>query len=210
MRGAAARGWADLRAADGRVPGRRGRQTRQRLLDATAAMLETTGYRDLRVVEIARRAGTSPATFYQYFAEVDVAILALAGEMADEGATLAESAGALAGDDPRAAAMAVVETFLAFWEEHQAVLRVVDLAIAEGDQRFREIRTHLLDPVTLALQEADIRGGEEAAAAAAVLVSMLAHVAEHLRGLEDWGVSRVAAAHQMADIIEWTVTHPSR
>ncbi|MDG2904413.1 MAG: hypothetical protein P6E94_01790, partial [Acidimicrobiales bacterium] len=41
----------DLRAVDGRLPGRRGLATRQRLLAATASLLETTGYRDLKVVE---------------------------------------------------------------------------------------------------------------------------------------------------------------
>jgi hypothetical protein len=48
----------DLRAADGRVPGRRGRATRARLLECTAEMLQETSYRDLKVVEIARGAGT--------------------------------------------------------------------------------------------------------------------------------------------------------
>lgn len=197
------------RAADGRVPGRRGRQTRQKLLDATAEMLETTGYRDLKVVDIARRAGTSPATFYQYFPEMDVAILQLAGAVAAEGAALAEPAHALPAGDAHATAIVLVDGFLEFWERHQGVLRVVDLAIAEGDQRFREIRTQLLNPVTVALRDAVSGNGgsrEPASAVAAVLVSMLAHVAEHLHGLEAWGVSRAAAAHEMAAILEWTVT----
>jgi AcrR family transcriptional regulator len=78
----------DLRAADGRVPGRRGRATRQRLLDATAELLTTTSYRDVKVIDIAREAGTSPATFYQYFADVEGAVLVLAEEMARSGAHL--------------------------------------------------------------------------------------------------------------------------
>ena len=44
----------DERAADGRMPGRRGLATRQRLLDATAEQLESCGYRDLKVIDIAR------------------------------------------------------------------------------------------------------------------------------------------------------------
>ncbi len=48
----------ELRAADGRVPGRRGRATRQRLLDRTATMLKSSTYRELKVVDIAREAGT--------------------------------------------------------------------------------------------------------------------------------------------------------
>ena len=54
----------DLRASDGRIPGRRGLATRQKLLDATRAVLDTVAYRDLKVVDIARQAETSPATFY--------------------------------------------------------------------------------------------------------------------------------------------------
>ena len=79
---------SDLRAADGRVPGRRGRATRQRLLDCTAEMLRTTSYRSVKVIDIAREAGTSPATFYQYFADVEAAILVLAQEMALDGERL--------------------------------------------------------------------------------------------------------------------------
>src|SRR4051812_50152084 len=72
---------APARASDGRTPGRRGRATRQRLLACASDMLRTTSYRDLKVVDIAREAGTSPATFYQYFPDVESAILVLADEM---------------------------------------------------------------------------------------------------------------------------------
>ena len=65
-------------ALDGRPFGKRGVETRQRLLDATRELLETHGIRDLRVVDIARTVGTSPATFYQYFRDVEEAVLALA------------------------------------------------------------------------------------------------------------------------------------
>ncbi len=63
---------------DGRVPGERGRQTRQRLLDATVELLATTSWRSVKVTDIARQAQTSPATFYQYFANVEQAIQVLA------------------------------------------------------------------------------------------------------------------------------------
>ena len=55
-----------MAATDGRVPGERGRQTRQRLLDATVELLATTSWRSVKVTDIARQAQTSPATFYQY------------------------------------------------------------------------------------------------------------------------------------------------
>src|SRR5438445_13846057 len=81
-------------AINGRALGRRGAQTRRRLLDATAHLLETHGIRDLRVVDIARSVGTSPATFYQYFRDVEDAVLVLAGEV---GASTAPLLAVLAG-----------------------------------------------------------------------------------------------------------------
>src|SRR5262245_22262566 len=80
----------ELRASDGRVPGRRGRATRDKLLSCTADILEKTSYRDLKVIDIARCAGTSPATFYQYFNDVEAAVLELAGKLQQEGARLVD------------------------------------------------------------------------------------------------------------------------
>ncbi len=80
----------ELRAADGRVPGRRGLATRQKLLEHTEQMLEASTYRDIKVIDIAREAGTSPATFYQYFPDVEAAILVLAQEATQDGKQLAE------------------------------------------------------------------------------------------------------------------------
>ena len=51
--------------------GRRGQRTRQRLLDSTERLLGRSTYREVRVVDIARDAGMSPAAFYQYFADVE-------------------------------------------------------------------------------------------------------------------------------------------
>ena len=202
-------------AADGRLPGRRGRATRQKLLDATAALLETTSYRELKVVDIARKAGTSPATFYQYFPDVEVAILALGEVMAAEGDALAEHVhGSWSGRAGVDRAMALVQGFLDFWEQHEAVLRVVDLAIIEGDKRFRRIRNELLAPVVFALIEVITehqKAGKhpdtvDPRAHAAVLLSMLSHVAEHRHGLEAWGVTGGQASESMARIVAWSVT----
>ena len=200
-----------LRAADGRIPGRRGRQTRDRLLDATAAMLETQSYRDLSVVDVARSVGTSPATFYQYFADVEAAILVLAGRMVEDGDRLrvAVAEASWTGRAARESAEALVDQFLSFWRTHGAVLRVVDLAIAEGDQRFRAIRNELLGPITEGLRDAaaDLgRTDHDPSAAGAVLVSMLAHVAEHQSGLANWGAGIDGVRDTMVAIVHWVLT----
>ena len=206
----------DLRAADGRVPGRRGLATRQKLLECTAEMLGTSSYRELKVIDIAREAGTSPATFYQYFPDVESAILVLAEEMAKDVSTLSgiASAGPWKGKDGYTTALALVDAFFAFWEEHRSVLRVVDVSTQEGDHRFRQIRGRMLVDVTDALQEVFRqlqREGKHPAsldprAVAGTLVAMLANVASHQYGFEFWGIRTSDTRQAMARQVYWGVT----
>src|SRR6188508_3393621 len=116
-------------AIDGRALGRRGALTRRRLLQATADLLETGGVRDLRVVDIARAVGTSPATFYQYFRDVEEAVLTLAEEVGEDLAPLRELLDQpWDGDAALESSRAVVSAFLEYWDGHRAVLRTRNLA----------------------------------------------------------------------------------
>jgi len=207
---------ADLRASDGRVPGRRGRATRQKLLECTQRMLAATSYRDVKVIDIAREAGTSPATFYQYFADVEGAVLVLSEEMAQHGQHLTAIIvdGSWEGPDAHDTALELVDAFLQFWDEHRAVLRVMDLATDEGDGRFQKIRVRLLNDITNAL--AEVTRSSQAVgrvprridpmAAAGVLVSMLAHTAAHQYGFEFWGIRTAKLRDSMARQVSWGVT----
>lgn len=207
----------DLRAADGRVPGRRGLATRAKLLEQTRAMLVTSSYRDLKVVDIAREAGTSPATFYQYFADVEAAILVLAEEMATDGAKRFSD---LVVDQPwrgqqgYLTAQHLVRGFVGFWEDYSDVLRVVELVTEEGDGRFRQIRTRMLNGLTVALAdviEQQKRAGRhpdqlDPTATAGVLVAMLANVSARRYGFEFWGIRTDDMEYSMARVIFTAVT----
>jgi AcrR family transcriptional regulator len=205
-----------MRAADGRVPGRRGRATRQKLLEQTEAMLQATAFRDLKVVDIARGAGTSPATFYQYFPDVESAILMLAEEMAISGSSLADLVRGQSwkGRAAYPTSEVLVDGVLEFWETHRPVLRVVDLATDEGDQRFRQIRARMLNELTVALVEVieELKRTSkhpddlDPMATAGVLVSMLAHVAAHRYGFEFWGIRTDDLKRSMARVVYSTVT----
>lgn len=205
----------DLRAADGRVPGRRGRATRQKLLDCTAEMLRSTSYRSVKVIDIAREAGTSPATFYQYFADVEAAILVLAQEMALDGVRLVRlvAEGSWKGKAGYQTALDLTDAFFAFWDQHRPVLRVVDLSTDEGDRRFRNIRVRLLNAVTTELArvigEIQAEGknlGVEPLAQAGVLVTTLANVAAHHVGFEYWGIHTPDVRISVARQVFWGTT----
>ena len=206
----------ELRAVDGRVPGRRGRATRDRLLKCTAELLEKTSYRDITVIDIASCAGTSPATFYQYFQDVNAAIAVLAGELAERGSALTEliESSSWAGRGANESALALVDAFLSIWEEHRAVLRVVDLATLEGDLRFQNVRTRLLNQVTTALTDVVAKAKKEGhhprdldpTAQAASIVSMLAHVASHRYGFEFWGIRMNDMRRSLARIVATSLT----
>lgn len=206
---------SDLRAADGRVPGRRGLATRTRLLECTAEMLTTTSFRDLKVIDIAREAATSPATFYQYFPDVEAAILVLAEGMAADTTALADlvRGGPWKGRAGYETALALSDRFLDFWDEHRSLLRVVDLATGEGDRRFTKIRSGLLNEITVALSETIKRcqakrvpAHVDPMARAGVLVAMLSQVASHRYGFEFWGIRTSDTRQSMARHVFWGVT----
>lgn len=180
-------------------------------------MLRTTSYRDLKVVDIAREAGTSPATFYQYFPDIEAAVLVLADEMVASGterfADLVSST-SWSGRASYRTAEELADAVIAFWAEHQPVLRVVDLATDEGDGRFANVRTRLLNDLNnaLALAARDQQkvgkgmAGVDPNAIAGVLVAMLAHVSAHRLGFEFWGVKADDLRTAMARIIYWSIT----
>ena len=198
-------------ASDGRTIGRRGAATRRRLLDATASLLITVPLRDLRVVDIAREVGTSPATFYQYFSDVEEAVVVLADECGAAMAPLSTHLeGSWAGLE---AARTFVDAFISFWDEHTAVLRIRNLAAQEGEPRFRDLRRNANRPFVDGLAE-HVRHAQSAGrvdvglspiAAAAALMSLLERMAAFHADIESMGVSRDDVVETCARIVHQTI-----
>ncbi|MFE5035349.1 TetR family transcriptional regulator [Streptomyces sp. NPDC056683] len=205
-----------VRTVDGRVAGRRGQATRQKLLDCLSEMLSSSPYRDVKVIDVARKAGTSPATFYQYFPDVEGAVLEIAEQMATEGGQLTEllAGRSWVGKAGWATAQELVDGFLEFWRRNDAILRVVDLGAAEGDKRFYKIRMKILNSVnnslTDSIAELQSKGRVDKdvnpAAMAGSLVAMLAAVAAHQKGFQTWGVKQAELKPNLALLVHLGVT----
>lgn len=198
------------------MAGRRGQATRQKLLDCLSEMLSSSPYRDVKVIDVARRAGTSPATFYQYFPDVEGAVLELAEDLARDSASLTELVAdrSWTGKAGWQTSEELVEGFLSFWKRNEAILRVVDLGAAEGDKRFYKIRMRVLNSVngslTEAIKQLQAKGRASRdinpAAMAGSLVTMLAAVAGHQKGFQTWGVKQSDLKPNLATLVHLGVT----
>jgi AcrR family transcriptional regulator len=179
-------------------------------------MLRTSPYRDVKVIDVARKAGTSPATFYQYFPDVEGAVLEIAGQMAAEGAGLAEvlEGRSWAGRAGWGTAQDLVDAFMDFWRHNEAILRVIDLGAAEGDKRFSRIRMRILASVNNSLTESinalQAKGRVDpevsAPAIAGSLVTMLAAVASHQKALQTQGVKQAELKPSLSLLVHLGVT----
>nr|WP_202036436.1 TetR family transcriptional regulator [Streptomyces mexicanus] len=205
-----------VRTVDGRVAGRRGQATRQKLLDCLSEMLSSSPYRDVKVIDVARKAGTSPATFYQYFPDVEGAVLEIAEQMASQSSVLTEllEGRSWVGKAGWQTAQELVEGFLDFWRRNDAILRVVDLGAAEGDKRFYKLRMKILNSVNSSLADSvaelqskgRIDKDVNPAAIAGALVAMLAAVASHQKGFTSWGVKQAELKPNLALLVHLGVT----
>lgn len=178
-----------LRTVDKRVAGRRATETRDRILEALTSLLGSMSYRNVRVTDVVREVGTSPATFYQYFADVETAVLALATETAKDSAVL-KTAGTGARNASAAVdqAMAGIE---AFARENAAILRVIDTASAEGDKRFQKVRQTVAANAAAGLAAVGGKTNEVAANAESLAALLLTGTGDTAatRRLVHWGLT---------------------
>ncbi|WP_063794251.1 TetR/AcrR family transcriptional regulator [Streptomyces graminilatus] len=143
------------RTTDGRVPGQRGLRTRQLIVSTALDLFGVHSYRDVTVVEIARAAGTSPATVYQYFSGVEEIVLDAADHLARE---TADALGAFIDGSWATKGLPGAQQFvgavLDHWGRHRAALRVIAALTAEADPRFVHAFKSVTRPVNRALAAA--------------------------------------------------------
>lgn len=117
--------------------GRKGRETRARLMDAAFRLLADCSPLDLTAIAIAAEAGTAPATFYVYFRDVQDMLYALS-ESATVDMLEAFAALDVFHDNKRVAKDS--DAFFAMlaeqWARHGAILYYRMMEADRGDPRF--------------------------------------------------------------------------
>lgn len=125
----------------GQVLGRKGLETRTRLMMATRQLLYTHPLVDITAVAIAKAAGTSSASFYMYFDDVQDVLYALGLVTREDMAKAARLLGEpWDPDDYEKHALQLIEALNGVWNRHREVLRYRNLEADRGDPRFEELR----------------------------------------------------------------------
>jgi AcrR family transcriptional regulator len=138
----------------GQDMGTKGKLTRDRILKATAELVEKRPMRELKVAEIGALAAVSSSTFYLYFESVSEAALAVIETLhqaTPEVMTILEREWTR--DNVMRNSKEFVQAYFSFWDRHHALLRVRNFAADEGDRRFIDARRNATAPIHLALQE---------------------------------------------------------
>jgi AcrR family transcriptional regulator len=208
----------------GRPLGPRALRTRRSILDATVTLLSEKPMRDMRVIDIARRIGSSPATFYQYFKDVEDVVLHLASQMKESTPELVVLiAGDWTGREGHERGRKISNMVIDHWEKYAPVLRARNNASDEGHQQLREERMGALLPLVDAFREAIVRaqakgepssesdgewtgGRVDPLVGATALSSCLERLSMYHGWIEDLGGSREELVETTATLLQSVLT----
>lgn len=133
---------------DGQAIGRKGAETRGRLLAAARDLIATTPVEKVSASAIARAASLASQTFYLYFDDVDEVLLTLSLEAArDTGEIVAEFDRSWDSAPPRVHAERFVSAFYRYWDKHRPILNIRNFRADAGQAAFAEIRNDSALPI---------------------------------------------------------------
>lgn len=164
----------------GQTMGRKGAETRDRLIKATVELLEKRSLRDVSVADITGLAGTSTSAFYIYFADVSAAALAAAERVEQITPEIESLLGEpWTADSAQERAYELVDAWVTFAGNHHAILRVRNLAADEGDKRFDDVRRQSIARIheLLTSQVEHAQNGLDPSAGASAILALMERIA---------------------------------
>lgn len=138
---------------NGQMLGRKGLETRRRLMDAARRLLIDHSPFDLTILQISREAKTATATFYVYFDDVQDLLYALCADITHEIEDLFSTRPDLLREPARLHhdAVALIAAFNSVWDRHSDILLYRNLEADRGNPRFNDLRTRSAIPILNAL-----------------------------------------------------------
>ena len=127
--------------------GRKGRDTRQRILDGLARRLADDDRSPVSLSAVAREASVAMTTLYIYFADLGELILAALEPVVEDARSLEITIRARWPDDQlHERCRGFLQAHRSFWERHARILHLRDTFADVGDRRFLRARNDLSKP----------------------------------------------------------------
>jgi AcrR family transcriptional regulator len=175
----------------GQSLGRKGTESRRRLMDSTLSLLSEHSAHKLSASRIARVAGMASQSFYLYFKDIDELLLALAEEAAaDIGSVVDALREAPGSSEPGDVSRRVIDAYSAYWDKHRSILSARNYIADSGNMAFLKLRQESTMPVILAVAERIVAadsGGlrmKEAVARAVVVYQAMERLAARSNAVE--------------------------
>jgi AcrR family transcriptional regulator len=169
--------------------GKKGRETRSMLMEATRSLLEQVSPFRLTAAAISKEAGTSPATFYVYFKNVEDVLWVLCSEISEDVSHLLDGETTLRVDERlEEDALAFVRGYCDIWAKHGPLLLYRNMEADRGNPRFNQLVLRIGLPIMTGLTERIVAAAPperpvsrgEANAEAVVLVAAIDRIAAAL------------------------------
>ncbi|OHV33361.1 MULTISPECIES: TetR/AcrR family transcriptional regulator [Pseudofrankia] len=190
--------------------GQRGQRTRQRILAAALRAFGEGGYHTSTIADLARHAGCSRVTFYQYFSSKEDVLWHLAGQVAHQVSASVEAMGPLTPDGAGWTAIrAWVAQYADIYEHFGAVFHVFESAAREAES-LKALNTRAV-ALTIARIRSKLPAAASAAGGADAMIGLLLGATAHacylgriLRHAAPHAYPRARVDDAIADIIHRT------
>ena len=130
--------------------GRKGRDTRERILAATARLLADPSDSQISLSAVAREASLGMTALYAYFTDLTELLLAALEPIvaSAEESYIAQLRAHWRDDELGAQCGAFVHAYHAYWERHTRILHLRNSLADSNDQRMRQCRIQMAQPLT--------------------------------------------------------------
>lgn len=147
----------------GQAIGRKGLESRQRLLDAARQLITDEPAHKLTASAVARAAQLASQTFYLYFTDIDEILLTLSREASEDMSLVRETLSApWTSQSPASHARRFIEAFSAYWDRHRAVLSMRNYLADSGHEAFARVREEAALPLIELLADRIMAGHADA------------------------------------------------
>ena len=202
----------------GQAIGRKGIESRRRLLDATRSLLTDEPAYSLTAAGIARAAGLASQTFYLYFKDIDEVLLILSEEASADTADIHTALTATpASASPAEYSARFVEVFSAYWDRHRSILTIRNYRSDNGHAGFLKARQDSALPLVQAMADRMVAanpgrlGDADAFARSIIIYAAIERMAARytLPGRQEGAINSARLKQAEADILTLLLTPPA-